>query len=61
MKNTKIILTITLLLVFLYQPLFGQPFNPNNPVPLDGGISLLIAAGAGLGIKKIYQARKAHK
>lgn len=33
--------------------------NPGvNPAPLDGGISLLIAAGAALGGKKIYDARK---
>ena len=38
---------------------FAQPGNPGNPVPLDGGISLLIAAGAAYGAKKIYDARKA--
>ena len=38
---------------------FAQPGNPTNPVPLDGGISLLIAAGAAYGAKKIYDARKA--
>ena len=38
---------------------FAQPGNPTNPVPLDGGISLLIAAGAAYGAKKIYDSRKA--
>lgn len=38
---------------------FGQPGNPDTPVPLDGGISLLIAAGAAYGGKKLYQAKKA--
>lgn len=29
----------------------AQPNNPSNPVPLDGGLSLLIAGGAALGYK----------
>lgn len=32
--------------------------NPGAPAPIDGGISLLIAAGAALGGKKAYDARK---
>ncbi len=42
--------------------LFAQPpgnGNPGfNPTPIDGGISLLIAAGAALGGKKAYDAYK---
>lgn len=30
----------------------------DNPVPLDGGVSLLIAAGIGYGIKKVRDQRK---
>ena len=39
---------------------FGQPGDPggNPDVPIDGGIGLLIAAGALYGSKKIYEARK---
>jgi len=48
----------TLILSMLVLVAFAQPGNPNNPVPLDGGISLLIAAGAAFGAKKIYDARK---
>jgi hypothetical protein len=48
----------TLILTTLVLVAFAQPGNPNNPVPLDGGISLLIAAGAAFGAKKIYDARK---
>lgn len=48
----------TLILSTLVIVAFAQPGNPNNPVPLDGGISLLIAAGAAFGAKKIYDARK---
>ena len=32
----------------------AQPANPVAPVPIDGGISLLIAAGAAFGAKKLY-------
>ena len=35
----------------------GGPFPP-CPVPLDGGISLLLAAGAAYGGKKIYDSLK---
>lgn len=47
-----------LLLFFLLNsvPLFAQNCNPN--IPIDGGISALLAAGAGYGIKKIYDNRK---
>lgn len=41
----------------LATPLFAQNCNPN--VPIDGGISALLAAGAGYGIKKVYDKRKA--
>jgi len=39
---------------------FAQPGDPggNPDVPIDGGISILIAAGALYGSKKIYDARK---
>ena len=38
---------------------FAQPVDPPEPdVPIDGGISLLIAAGALYGSKKIYDARR---
>lgn len=36
----------------------AQPGNPSNPAPIDGGLSLLIAAGVGLGAKKLHDARK---
>jgi hypothetical protein len=37
------------------------PFNPGDPtpVPVDGGVSLLLAAGAAYGIKKVRDNRKA--
>jgi hypothetical protein len=33
--------------------------KPGNSVPLDGGMVILLAAGLGLGAKKIYDKRKA--
>jgi hypothetical protein len=36
--------------------------DPQGPqAPLDGGISLLLAAGIGLGVKKVAQRKKARK
>lgn len=38
----------------------GNPRNPNSPqIPIDGGISLLAAAGVAYGVKKVYESRKA--
>jgi len=43
--------------------LFAQVLPPGdvNDVPLDGGISLLVAAGVGYGIKKYRDAKKVTK
>lgn len=35
----------------------GAPFPP-CPIPLDGGVSLLLLAGATYGGKKLYDSRK---
>jgi hypothetical protein len=37
------------------------PFNPGDPspIPVDGGVSILLAAGAAYGVKKVRDARKA--
>lgn len=37
-----------------------QHHNPGNSVPLDGGLSLLLVAGAGYGVKRYNDSRK-HK
>ena len=37
---------------------YAQPGNPSNPVPLDAGLSILIAAGAAYGAKKVHDLRK---
>ncbi|GCD76644.1 hypothetical protein JCM31826_01260 [Thermaurantimonas aggregans] len=38
--------------------LFAQPDPPGGPVPIDGGIGLLIAAGVAYGAKKMMSNRK---
>lgn len=52
--------TLIILLILLNSTSMAQGGNPGLPgndpdVPLDGGISLLLAAGAVYGIKKIRQ------
>lgn len=51
----KFILTIAAL-----APLWmmAQPGMPNNPTPIDGGLGILLAAGAAYGIKKYRDGRK---
>jgi hypothetical protein len=49
-------LPVFAVLVFSAIPLFAQNCNPN--IPIDGGLSALLAAGAGYGIKKIYDKKK---
>ena len=48
-------------LSFLLLGIFCLPFSAfagANPVPIDGGLSLLIAAGVGYGIKKVREERR---
>ena len=60
----KIVLPLIVILVALSAPvcLMAQD-NPGglpavNDVPLDGGLSILLAAGVGYGIKKVRDGRK---
>lgn len=50
-------LALTFVLGFIVSPVFAAP--PPNAVPIDGGLSLVIAVCAGYGAKKIYDAKKA--
>lgn len=50
-------LFLTILLMVLTQPyLFAQGAPPATPI--DGGLSLLLAAGGAYGVKKLYDQRK---
>lgn len=42
------------------QPGGGGP-DPDPQVPIDGGLSLLVAAGVGYAVKKAYNKRKEEK
>jgi len=57
-KILRLSLTIAVC-VITSQVALAQPPPPANPaaVPIDGGLSLLLAAGIGLGAKKAYDAR----
>ena len=65
-KYRKHILTVGMvLMICLVNPLSmnAQPVDPGcDPLdpacPIDGGLSLLIAAGIGLGAKKAYDQKK---
>lgn len=39
----------------------AQPGGGPTPVPLDGGLSLLVIAGAGYGAKKLHEYNKKKK
>ncbi|MEO9476596.1 MAG: hypothetical protein ABJG41_13725 [Cyclobacteriaceae bacterium] len=54
MKYFNILLTILLILVVV--PVFAQGAPPATPI--DGGLSLLLAAGGAYGLKKLRDSRK---
>jgi hypothetical protein len=66
--NSAILVLVLCAQVTLAQP--PPPDDPNNVgggtgdsgggagVPIDGGLGILLAAGAGLGLKKAWDARK---
>jgi hypothetical protein len=37
---------------------YGQPENPNAPVPIDGGLAALAAAGAAYGYRAYRKSKK---
>jgi hypothetical protein len=54
--QTIIIITILLLPAFVHaQPGFGDDVGD---APIDGGLSLLVVAGVGYGVKKLNARRK---
>jgi hypothetical protein len=63
MKQKNILITVSILFVLVAWsvPSLAQlaPSLPDpNGAPIDGGLSVLIAAGAGYGIKKMREKRK---
>ncbi|MDZ4665857.1 MAG: hypothetical protein SGJ15_13340 [Bacteroidota bacterium] len=65
LKQYSILVIFLLLAVNTYAgvpppppPVIGPACWPPPCIPIDGGITLLIAAGAAYGAKKIYVSRK---
>ncbi len=71
MKRKKFlgVIIVFSILIFKTSLLKAGPFDPNPPtpagsipgtegIPVDGGITILVAAGIGFGIKKIKDARQ---
>ena len=62
-KITTIQLLIAIAIICLPTLLHAQPgFGDDvEDVPIDGGLSLLVAAGVGYGAKKLKERRKSYK
>ena len=62
MRSNKNIILITglLLIAVSILPFFAMAQDPGGgpDVPIDGGLSLLLAAGAAYGVKKYREGRK---
>ena len=58
LQHKKILVSIVTLFIIMLLPMFasaqldGLPADPEN-APIDGGLSLLVAAGVGYGAKKL--------
>lgn len=62
--NKKIIKGALFVAAIVFLPILSvaQPpdpgQDPDEPLPIDGGVSLLVAAGVGYGAKKLRDAKK---
>ncbi|MFY0598979.1 MAG: hypothetical protein JXR03_04870 [Cyclobacteriaceae bacterium] len=56
MKNIHFILTALFIFSFI-TPMLAQPGAP-PATPIDGGLSLLLAAGGAYGLKKLRDSKK---
>lgn len=62
----KVVIFLCVIIVFTRHSLHAQitdpsTIDPDSNAPIDGGLSLLIAAGAGYGVKKIREMRNKDK
>lgn len=55
MKTRFLLLALNLLICLLA---FAQPNNPTNPVPLDGGLSLIVLGGSAYAAYRIKQKKQ---
>ena len=60
MKNKFYLLTAVLIIIITAIPFFAMAQDPGGgpDVPIDGGLTVLIAAGAAYGIKKYRDHKK---
>ena len=60
MKNKFYLLTAVLMIIITAIPFFAMAQDPGGgpDVPIDGGLTLLIAAGAAYGVKKYRDHKK---
>lgn len=57
-KYSRLILTsITVFAVLCFLPMLAHAQGDDPDVPIDGGLSLLLAAGVGYGIKKFKESK----
>jgi hypothetical protein len=62
MKNNILLATGILFLSGITSVLMATPVPPGpSIIPVDGGLSLLVAACVGIGAKKLYDIRKSKK
>lgn len=63
-RSIRILLSLSLVVVFVSLSLGGYSQDPDDPstfdpaVPIDGGISLLLAAGAALGGRQLFKSSR---
>lgn len=57
MKNTFSYSTLMMVVTFVALPFYAFA-TPQQQVPLDGGLSLLVVAGVGYGVKKFTASKK---
>lgn len=66
-RSIRILLNLTLVIVLVGLSVGGYSQDPEDPstfdpaVPVDGGISLLLAAGAALGGRKLFMKSRESK
>ena len=57
--NRRIQLMISMMVIVIsFTPFLAMAQGTDPDAPIDGGLSLLIAAGVGYGVKKVRDSRK---
>lgn len=58
-QNRKIQLLISMMVIVIsFTPFLAMAQGTDPDAPIDGGLSLLLAAGVGYGVKKVRENRK---